>query len=292
MKFTKPFLATLLLISTLSATDYTITKSAPFNPLLSNGYESCEANATKMIEQKAINEYFGCSVYLMKYDIHVKQQFLGNRSITQNECKIEATYSVSSKYLDANDYLKGSFGAICLGYDTTLTEDDTFWYSFELGVFMGTTGSQNSLEMRSSNSKIYYDYDAIPLYGLIASYEYKLFSSQYIGAKVLFATSFETYQNTSVTSSNISRNDGNPSIKRFGAGVYYGYRYHIKTELSTGLNYTNDSITRTYINNTYNANVSGVNAELGIGYYILPYLKIWGSVTSDTSMNAGVSWVW
>jgi len=154
-------------------------------------------------------------------------------------------------------------------YDTSLIGKDSSWHSFELGLYAGFTGAQDSLEISSSNSKIYYNYERVLLYGLTASYAYKLWNSQYIGAKLFFATSSESYKSSS-TSTSKSRNDGDPAIQRVGAGIYYGYRYHIKTEFSAGLNYISDSVTRNYTNNSYDASVSTVNLELGAGYYVLP----------------------
>ncbi len=286
----KALIVIAVLVSALTASEHTFTKTAPFNPLLVSGYDSCEANATNMIKQKALREYMGCESDAEAYKIDVTLVSHGDRSITLEECKVEATFSVTSEYLDENDYLIGSSGIICMGYDTRLMQEDTFWHSFELGVYAGFTGSQDSLEMKSSSSKIYYDYDQVLLYGVTASYAYKLLESQYVGAKLLFATASESYDDS--TSTTKSRNDGDPSISRVGVGVYYGYRYHLKTELSAGLNYISDSVTRNYTNNSYDATVSTVNLELGAGYYVLPYMKLWGSLSSDVSASVGVSWVY
>lgn len=284
-------LAIVIFISTLNATEYTFTKTAPFNPLLVNGYESCEANATKMIREEAIKEYIGCDTDTKAYKIDVTKISQGARSITLDECSIESTFSITSEYFEKNDFLIGSYGAICMGYDTSLIEEDSSWDSFEIGVYAGYTGSQDSLEMTSGNSKIYYNYDKVLLYGLRASYAYKLFDSQYIGAKIFVATSSESYEGTE-TSTEKSRNDGDPAIQRFGAGIYYAYRYHLKTELSAGINFISDSVTRNYTNTSYDASVTTANLEVGAGYYVLPYMKLWGSVASDASIGFGVSWVW
>ncbi len=291
MNIIRLFLVTLLVIATLNATEYTLTKTAQFNPFVINGYESCEANATSKIKEAVIREYIGCITDAKDYNVNITLLSYGDRSITLNECSIEATFDVTSEYLSENDFLIGTDGVICNGYDTSLIEEKSSWKSFEIGLYVGTTGSQDNLEMTSSNSKIYYDYDSVLLYGLTASYAYKLFDSQYIGAKLLFATSSESYEGASASNAE-SRNDGNPSIQRFGFGAYYGYRYHIKTEFSAGLNYLNDKVTRNYTNNSYDATVNAVNLELGAGYYILPYIKLWGSVSSDASISAGVSWVY
>lgn len=291
MNIYKLLLVAVTIISNLGANEYTFSKTASFNPLLSNGYELCEANATQMIKKEALKEYMGCSTDISPYDVITTFVKQGDRNITLDKCTIESTYSVKSKYLDKNDWLRGRFGAICMNYDTRLIKERDTWHNFELGFYMGFTGAQNSLEMSSSQSKIYYNYDKVPLYGLSASYAYKLFNSQYIGAKFFIATALETYK-TSNTSMTKSRNDGNPAILRYGGGFYYGYRYHLKTELSAGVNYVSDSITRTYTNNSYTASVTAVNIEIGAGYYLLSYFKLWGSLSSDSSMRAGVSWVW
>lgn len=291
MNIFKLLLVIVTIVSSLNASEYTFTQTAPFNPLLSNGYEICESNATKIIKEKAVKEYMGCETDTTPYNVITSLVKEGDKSITLDECTIESTFSVSSKYLDKNDWLRGRIGAICMNYDKSLIEDNNSWYSFELGFYVGFTGAQDSLEMTSSNSKIYYDYDQVPLYGLNASYAYKLFNSQYIGAKIFLASASESYDTSSVSTTK-SRNDGNPAILRYGAGLYYGYRYHLKTELSAGLNYVSDSVTRNYTNNSYSATVRTVNIEVGAGYYILPYLKIWGSISSDSSKRAGVALVW
>lgn len=125
--------------------------------------------------------------------------------------------------------------------------------------------------------------------GAQASYNHKIFNSQYLGVKVFVAKLAESYSDTSTPT---SLNDGTPSVLRVGAGAYYGYRYHLKTDFTLGANYLFDSLQRNYINNSYTANVSRVNIEASIGYLILPYLKISGTLASDISMTLGLGLVY
>ena len=275
----------------LQAQEYTMTKSAPFNPLLTHGYELCEANVTKMIEEEAVSKYMGCKVDIKRYQISVEHVSQGDRSLSLDECTIEETVTVTSEYLDNNDYLKGSSGAVCSNLDTRLIEKERSWSEYEVGVFYGMSNSQDELEMSSDDNKIYYDYAHVPMIGIQASYVHKILSSQYIGAKLFFSKAFENYEETSFSTSK-SRNDGDPSILRLGAGLHYGYRYHLRTEFSVGMNYYQDTVTRTYANNTYTATVNGFNANVGVGYYVLSWMKIWANVGSDLSGNVGVSWVY
>ena len=284
------YIATAFLVGTsiLFATEYTITKKAHFNPLLVSGYEQCENSAINMIKKEAINDYIGCESN-NQYDISITQLRYGKRTITLDECIIEATLEINSKLLSKNNYLLGESGVICSGYNTQLIENDSSWNSLELGIYYALSSSQKSLEMISNNHKIFYDYEDVPMYGINLSYLYKIVNSQYIGIKLNYAKSFETYSQTSSLDTK-SRNDGDPSISQTGATLIYGYRYHIKVEGTVGLNYTKESVIRTYTNNSYKAEITSINAEIGIGYYIVPYLKIWGDINSVLSTKVGISW--
>lgn len=283
MKKYRYLLMALLSFNVVNAQEFTITKAAPFD-ILQSTHESCQKDVMKLIEEDAINQYMGCTVDISMYDIKVTTVESINSSVTHNECSEESRVNVSSKFLDENEYYRGSNGVLCSGYDVSIEQDDTPWSSFELGLIIATSGAQSSLEMGSSDSKIYYKYDQVPMIGFNLSYLYKLFNSQYVGGKLFYASSSETY--SSSTSTTKERNDGNPAITRTGLGAFYGYRYHAKTDFTLGLNLLSDSVTRTYTNNTYTASVSGVAFEAGVGYLILPYLKLWGSLGSGVTFGA------
>jgi len=286
------YIATAFLVGTsiLFATEYTITKKAHFNPLLVSGYEQCENSAINMIKKEAINDYIGCESN-NQYDISITHLRYGKRKITLDECSIEATLEVSSNFLNEHNSFIGDSGIICSGYDTKLEEKNVSWSSFEVGFYYALSASQDSLEMISNNSKIFYNYENVPMYGITLSYLYKIVNSQYMGLKLNYALSFETYTN-SESLENKSRNDGNPLISQLGATLLYGYRYNIKTEVTAGLNIVQESVTRTYANNSYKADIQMINIELGVGYYLFPIFKIWAEVDSGLSTKIGFSYIY
>ena len=285
----KSLLLIVTILTSLSAKEYTITKKVSYD-ILKESYEDCDKNATKQIEEDAIAKYVGCETDLSKYSIDFRHINFGDRLVTQNHCSVESTVEVSSDFLDEHDYYLGSQGVICGGFDPSIEKNNVFWNSFELGMFVGLSGSQNEVEMSSSDTKIFVEYDSVPLVGINGAYLHKIFNSQYVGAKLFLAKGFETHSANSSTTT--VRNDGNPSILRVGAGAFWGYRYHVKTDFSLGANYLYDSLTRNYINRTYTASMSKFNVEAGAGYLVLPYLKVWGTVASDLSANLGLSWVY
>ncbi len=276
-------------LTSLHATEYTITKKVSYD-ILKESYGECDKNATSLIEKDAIERYVGCQADLSKYSIDFRHINFGDRLVAQDHCSVESTVEVSSDFLDEHDYYLGSHGVICGGFDPSIEKNNVFWNSFELGVFVGFSGSQNEVEMSSSDAKIFVEYASVPLVGINGAYLHKIFNSQYVGAKLFLAKGFEVQPENSSTIT--VRNDGNPSILRVGTGAFWGYRYHVKTDFSLGANYLYDSLTRNYTNRTYTANVSKFNVEAGAGYLVLPYLKVWGTVASDLSANLGLSWVY
>ncbi len=271
-----------LIISTLQAKEFTITQSAPFD-ILTMSYKECEKNALKKIEEKAIIEYIGCSVDTSSYDIKVRHIREGEKSVDKESCNVESTVSVESTYFINNPEYLGKDGLLCGGYDSDS-------HSFELGLFAGVSGLHENVKLSSSSdTSILLNYSNVTLVGLHGSYMYKIFDSQYLGAKLLVAKGFETYTSSEYTN---PREDGNPSLFRLGMGAFWGYKYHEKTSISLGVNYLMDSVTRNYVNNSYSANVSSVNVEATVGHFVLPYMKVWGSLASDVSANVGVSFVY
>ena len=230
----------ILSVTTLYAQEYTITKVAPFNPLLVGAYKLCENNATNLIKEEAIINYIGCKSE-NSYDISVLEMKQGKRNITLSECSIETTVDVKSDILETNKYLLGKNGAICNKFDTKLVENNKRWSSFEIGIYYALSNKQEKLEMSGSDSKTYFSYDKVPMYGLNLSYLYKIVDSQYIGLKAYYMKAFETFTDTTTTGKN--REDGNPSISRVGGGISYGYRYKLQTELSATLNFYKESVT-------------------------------------------------
>ena len=104
MNLYKLLLIAMMLTATINATEYTFTKKSTFNPLLINGYKLCENNATQKIKEEAIATYLGCSIDTKKYEINSRLLNYGDRSITLDECSVEATYEVTSNYFDDNDF--------------------------------------------------------------------------------------------------------------------------------------------------------------------------------------------
>ena len=284
-------LKTLILIafsvSWVYAQEFTMSKSMVFD-ILTEEYETCETNALDALKSKAIEDYIGCEKDHSKYDVQVSVLSINDRGVTQDRCYLDATLEVNSTYLDAHDYFLGTMGVICQDIDTSLVESDKAWNSFEVGMFVGMSGAQEAIEMSSSGYKTTLEYDSSLMVGIVGNYNHKIFNSQFLGAKAFVAKGFESYTDGD---SATPTNDGTPSILRVGGGIYYGYRYHLKTDVSLGANYLMDSLSRTYTNTTYKATAHRVNVELGFGYLILPYLKLRGSVASDMSADIGVSWV-
>lgn len=224
------------------------------------------------------------------YEISLKLLKQGRRSISLSECSVEASVELSSEFLDAHEYLLGKNGAICSAYDTKLIEKESAWSSWEFGVFYTTSDTKDKLALSSDESKIFYDYANIAMYGLNATYLYKVLDSQYAGLKLSYAFAPQTYTSTPASNTK-TRADGDPRISKVGAGVVYGYRYHIKTEVSTALNVYTQNVTKTYTNNTYETTFTTVDLEVGVGYYIMPSIKLWGSINSELCYALGVSYV-
>lgn len=289
MMLYKSLLIMVTVLTALSAQEYTITKKVSYD-ILKESYEDCDRNATMQIETSAIEKYIGCEADLSKYSIEFRHINFGDRLVSQNQCSVESTVEVSSDFLDAHDYYLGPQGVICGGFNPSIEKNNVFWNSFEFGIFVGLSGSQNEIEMSSSDTKIFVEYDTVPLVGINGAYLHKIFNSQYVGAKLFLAKGFEVQPESGSTTA--VRNDGNPSILRVGTGAFWGYRYHLKTDFTVGANYLYDSLARNYTNRTYTTSVSKFNVEAGAGYLILPYLKVWGTVASDLSANLGLSWVY
>jgi len=290
MLMKKISLCILLLNTFLNAQEFSIIQKAPFD-ILNNTYESCEKKALNNIDAEAIRQYIGCDIDVHQYSVQVSLRHEGERSINEKECSVEATVDVKSEFLDNNTYYLGKEGLLCAGYNLAISKENEFYNSLEIGMFVGVTGTHESIQMDSSDSSIYLTYSNVPILGIQASYIYKIFTNQYIGANVLLAKGFESYSDSSSSAATV-REDGNPSILRVGVGGFWGYRYHIKTDFSLGVNYVMDSLTRTYTNNTYTANIANSVAFAQVGYFLLPYMKVWGSVSSDVSANVGLSYVY
>jgi len=288
MILTRFFLIIALSITSIQAAELTMSKSIGFD-VLTQEYEKCETDALDALKTKAMEDYVGCKIDVSKYDVHVNVLTINDRGITQDTCYVEATLEVNSSYLDTHSYYLGSRGVLCQDINTSLEQNGKSWNAFEIGLFTGLSGPQDAIQMHSSDSTIELEYGTTLMVGLVGNYNHKIFNSQYIGAKIFLAKGFESYTDGETTA--IGNNDGTPSILRIGGGAYYGYRYHLKTDFSIGVNYLMDSLTRNYTNNSYKATVQRFNAEASVGYLVLPYLKLWGSVTSDMSASIGVSWV-
>lgn len=286
MQIMKKLFFLVLLVSISDAQEFIIKKSIPFD-ILNTSIESSERDLLNIIEKNAITRYIGCSLDSLNYDIKTKIVDIDDRKIAQDKYFIKVTLDISSEFFSKHDYYKD---ILCKGYDTSLEIDNKIWNSFEMGLFIGLSDSKDSLDMKSKNTKIYYKYSKVPLVGLNLSYLYKILDSQYLGIKLFSAFSVET--NSKSTSDTKVRNDGNPAILRVGVGTFYGYRYHLKTDFTLGANFISDSVTRTYTNRTYEAIVSSVNIEAGIGYLIFPSLKLFLGLASDTSVNTGISFVY
>lgn len=282
-------LIAVLSVSSLGAKEFTVTEESPFD-ILKMSYETCEKNVLEKIKKEAIKQYVGCDVDVASYSIETRLISEGERSIGTDICSVEATLHVSSDFLDNNSYYLGEEGLLCAGYNLSISKEDEFYNSFELALFAGVSGSRDSVRMDSSDSSIYLKYSNIPLFGLKASYLHKIFTNQYLGANAFIAKGFETYTDSS--SDVVVREDGNPAILQLGAGVFWGYRYHIKTDISLGVNYVMDSLTRNYTNETYTRDIATTVGTLQLGYFILPSMKIWGSFSSDVSASAGLSYVY
>ncbi len=276
------------MLVTLHAEQYTIEKASPFD-ILTQSHESCEANATRQIELEALERYVGCKADVAQYNITMREVERLNQKVTQDSCSVESTVELASPFLDEHSYYRGSMGVICQGFDRAIEKDDASWQNFELGMFVGLSGAQSEVEMADDVSKIFVEYDSMMLVGINGAYIHKIFNSQYIGARLLVAKGFESY-NDNVSTTKV-RNDGTPSLLRLGAGAMWGYRYHMKTDISLGVNYLYDNLSRSYTDRTYTASVGRANAELSVGYLVIPQVKLWASVASDVSANVGVSWV-
>jgi len=287
----KLFFVLFVIVFNLYAQQFFITKKEPIDLTKQNGYDICEANATNKARVSAINQYFGCSVNdYVKQKVFIKFDGHRKRELTLQECKIESIFSVSSVFFDQHKYLLGKYAPLCRGYDISLIEQKQKWYSFELGVYRGNSGTQNKLELKSNQRKIYYRYSDIAMYGFNFSSIYKTFPSQYIGVSFFSAMSFETYANNISEETKI-RNDGDPLILRYGTTLFYGYRYHLQTEFKIGMEYFVDTIKRNYSNYSYSIKFKAFTINFGVGYYIFSNIKIWMEMPLDQRLKLGVSYV-
>jgi len=288
MTLKRVFLLIALSVSLMQAEEFSMSKSIAFD-VLTQDYEKCEQDALEALKTKALEDYVGCKADVSMYDVNVNILSIEDRGITQDTCYIQATLEINASYLDTHSYYLGAHGVLCQNIDTSLEQTGKSWNSFEIGLFTGLSGAQEAIQMSSTDTTIELEYDTTLMVGIVGNYNHKIFDSQYIGVKVFIAKGFESY--TDEDPSAVVRNDGTPSILRVGGGAYYGYRYHLKTDFAIGANYVLDSLTRNYTNASYEARVRKFNAEASVGYLILPYLKLSGSVASDMSANIGVSWV-
>ena len=282
MKKTGLILLGAIIISSLNAKEFTLTQSAPFD-ILTMSYKECEQNALKQIEKEVITHYIGCQTDVSAYDIKVTFVEKGRAKIEQKSCNVEATFDVTSDYLDSNPQYLGKKGSLCGEYQSDSLN------SFEVGLYGGVSGSHEEVELKSDDKSITLNYSHVTLVGLNIAYMHRILSNQHIGVKAIVAKGFETYTTSDVST---PREDGDPSITRLGAGLFWNYRYYEQVEFKVGANILMDAVTRNYINNSYTANVTSFNAEATIGYYVLPSVKIWTALASDISANVGISYVY
>jgi len=200
------------------------------------------------------------------HPIEIKNVNVISRKLSNDECKLEATYTLTTLPPEEMQEI----AAVCQdeydGYGASLMLQDGLWQGLQLSIGMGYSGGGVGTFDTSSigqgfPSEVQYRYHPAPMIVTDLQYLYKIpVSNMYVLVGTELGWIFEqtdtlSKNDTPVGSDGIMDDGGSPYIFRFGLHGGLGYRFFMKYDIQAHVGYQFQ-----YLHRTINGFINGKNA--------------------------------
>ena len=190
----------------------------------------------------------------LAHPIEIKKVKVTSRKLSNDECKLEATYTLTTLPPEEMKEIE----AVCQdeydGYGASLMLQDGLWQGLQLSVAVGYSGGDvgtmegKVLEQIDPSGQVDYRYISAPMLTTDAAYLYKLpVANLYVlGGAELGWVSQQT--NTKAPTPNADgefEDGGSPYIFRVGVYGGVGYRFHMKYDIQSHVGYQFQYLYRT-----------------------------------------------
>ena len=237
------------------------------------------------------------------HPIEIKKVVVHSRKLTDDECQLEATYTLSTlppqEMKDIDAVCQDEYN----NYGASLMLKDGLWQALQLSVGVGYSGGDvgtmegEVLKQINPSGKVEYRYTAAPMLTTEAAYLYKLpVANLYVlgGAELGWVAQQKNTTNPHPNTDGEFEDGGSPYIFRVGIYGGLGYRFNMRYDIQSHLGYQFQYLYRTlkgqdpiqgYANNIvgsirgayhfhenfagyvkFQTNLDSVNSSLGITY--------------------------
>ena len=238
------------------------------------------------------------------HPIEIKNVNVISRKLSNDECKLEATYTLTTLPPEEMQEI----AAVCQdeydGYGASLMLQDGLWQGIQLSIGIGYSGGDVGTmtgdvlsTLPGSPSEVQYRYVSAPMFTTDAAYLYKLpVSNLYVlgGAELGWVVQQANTEAPSTNSDDEFVDGGSPFITRIGIYGGMGYRFNMKYDIQSHIGYQFQYLYRTlkrlepiqgYANNIvysirgayhfheafsgyvkFQSNLDAVNSSLGVTY--------------------------